>query len=384
MLMKRYPKTGQRGAPQAFARKLYEILEKEPPETVSWNSTGDAFSVNDVEKFSHEILMKYFRHSKFASFQRQLNLYGFRKITRGADAGAYSHQYFHQGRPNYLILVRRSSVVTPQVPADLDQDISETSHTSSDVNIQINQHTNNLVTEHQIIRNQAFTNPFHFSPMFRDSQQNMQMMPLNKTPDNFIFDHALPSEPLHSLEQQAAAFWNYHMSLTHQDKSSAAQCNQNWNLSEMYQKNLRSQTDHVDAQVRSNSCVSVTEDPLNFMKLWNSELKGECERSEVDRSLWPNALPSNGGGEQVLSESLNPRLFSSFSFPSFGKFPSFGSLNEAQFQFPANRDPLNLPFESVESFSDLQFPGPTSNWNGTPASTSTQRSDSYGSEQWRI
>jgi hypothetical protein len=46
------------------------------------------------------ILYRYFRQTKLTSFQRQLNLYGFRRITQGADSGAYYHPLFLQGRPS--------------------------------------------------------------------------------------------------------------------------------------------------------------------------------------------------------------------------------------------------------------------------------------------
>ncbi|CAM9932338.1 unnamed protein product [Ectocarpus sp. 6 AP-2014] len=99
---------GKRGAPQAFARKLAEILTTESTATISWNANGSAFQVHDVERFSEDILTKYYRHSKFSSFQRQLNLYSFRKIVKGVDAGGYAHPMFRRDRPDDLYHVRRS------------------------------------------------------------------------------------------------------------------------------------------------------------------------------------------------------------------------------------------------------------------------------------
>ena len=53
------------------------------------------------------ILFRYFRQSKLTSFQRQVNLYGFRRLTAGKDRGAYYHELFLRGRPDlYKRLVR--------------------------------------------------------------------------------------------------------------------------------------------------------------------------------------------------------------------------------------------------------------------------------------
>eukprot|EP00639_Heterosigma_akashiwo_P005052 CAMPEP_0194585832 /NCGR_PEP_ID=MMETSP0292-20121207/18022_1 /TAXON_ID=39354 /ORGANISM="Heterosigma akashiwo, Strain CCMP2393" /LENGTH=318 /DNA_ID=CAMNT_0039441425 /DNA_START=81 /DNA_END=1037 /DNA_ORIENTATION=+ len=62
-----------------------------------------------MEVFTEQILTKYFRHSKFLSFTRQLNLYGFRKvITCGPDEWAYEHKCFLRDRPDLLDFVRRT------------------------------------------------------------------------------------------------------------------------------------------------------------------------------------------------------------------------------------------------------------------------------------
>ncbi|CAM9395745.1 unnamed protein product, partial [Phaeothamnion confervicola] len=104
----KYPRFGKRGAPQAFAQKLFEILSNEDQEVVCWTASGSGFVLKDPRRFSEEVLIKYFRRNIFSSFQRQLNLYGFRKITKGPDAGAYCHPFFHRDKPEMLYYVRRS------------------------------------------------------------------------------------------------------------------------------------------------------------------------------------------------------------------------------------------------------------------------------------
>mmetsp|Transcript_10682 Transcript_10682/g.23638 ORF Transcript_10682/g.23638 Transcript_10682/m.23638 type:complete len:221 (-) Transcript_10682:49-711(-) len=87
-----YPRTGKRGVPQQFPRKLYDMLEAESKDDiVHWSSSGRAFRIADVSRFSKEVLSKYFKTSKFSSFQRNLNLYGFTKIRKGPDIDMYSH-----------------------------------------------------------------------------------------------------------------------------------------------------------------------------------------------------------------------------------------------------------------------------------------------------
>jgi len=78
-----FPRTGKRGVPQQFPRRLYEMLDSETklieaspnhPKVIAWSDSGTAFRIYDVTKFSVNVLPKYFRTKKFSSFQRNLNL----------------------------------------------------------------------------------------------------------------------------------------------------------------------------------------------------------------------------------------------------------------------------------------------------------------------
>jgi len=83
-----------------FPSQLHEMVTYSNMESImSWLPHGRGFMVHDTEKFVSEVLPNYFNHSRFASFQRQLNSYGFRRFTQGRDAGAYYHESFLRGRP---------------------------------------------------------------------------------------------------------------------------------------------------------------------------------------------------------------------------------------------------------------------------------------------
>lgn len=93
----------------SFPQKLYAIIELEK-DILCWTKKGLSFKINDTEKFANTIIPKYFRHTKMTSFQRQLNLYGFRRITKGDDSGAYFHPKFQQNKMELLCEIKRQPI----------------------------------------------------------------------------------------------------------------------------------------------------------------------------------------------------------------------------------------------------------------------------------
>ena len=91
--------------PNQFPWKLYDMLhiaEKRNEEhIISWIKGGKAFKVHSRDLFVEMYMKKMFNQTKFKSFQRQLNLWGFERIQSGPDKGSYFHPMFVKGRKEY-------------------------------------------------------------------------------------------------------------------------------------------------------------------------------------------------------------------------------------------------------------------------------------------
>ena len=70
--------SGQHHPVAEFLYQLTKMLTDDNSEIIEW--VEGRIKVHHPERLESEVLHKYFRHSKFASFQRQLNYFGFRKI----------------------------------------------------------------------------------------------------------------------------------------------------------------------------------------------------------------------------------------------------------------------------------------------------------------
>ncbi|KAM4686567.1 heat shock factor protein 1 isoform 2-T2 [Amazona ochrocephala] len=78
--------------------------------------SGSSFHVFDQGQFAKEVLPKYFKHNNMASFVRQLNMYGFRKVVHIEQGGLvkpekddteFQHPYFIRGQEHLLENIKR-------------------------------------------------------------------------------------------------------------------------------------------------------------------------------------------------------------------------------------------------------------------------------------
>mmetsp|Transcript_4733 Transcript_4733/g.6899 ORF Transcript_4733/g.6899 Transcript_4733/m.6899 type:complete len:389 (-) Transcript_4733:79-1245(-) len=97
-----------------FPVKLHSMLDMIEADglahVVSWQPHGRCFVVHKTKEFVNHVMPKYFKQTKMASFQRQLNLYGFNRLTGGIDKGGYYHELFLRGKVSLAFDIHRMRV----------------------------------------------------------------------------------------------------------------------------------------------------------------------------------------------------------------------------------------------------------------------------------
>uniref|UniRef100_A0A671PBA1 Heat shock factor protein 1-like n=1 Tax=Sinocyclocheilus anshuiensis TaxID=1608454 RepID=A0A671PBA1_9TELE len=128
----------------AFLTKLWTLVED--PDTdplICWSPSGNSFHVFDQSRFSKEVLPKYFKHNNMASFVRQLNMYGFRKVVHIEQGGLvkpekddteFQHPYFIRGQEHLLENIKRKVTTVSNIKHE-DLNTEEMSKMITDVEL---------------------------------------------------------------------------------------------------------------------------------------------------------------------------------------------------------------------------------------------------------
>lgn len=100
---------------KTFPWKLHEMLQLAEKEgfggIVSWLPDGTSFKVYEPILFVQEVMPKFFHQSKYKSFQRQLNLWGFERITTGLGKGGYTRSnHFFRYNPSEICKIKRRKI----------------------------------------------------------------------------------------------------------------------------------------------------------------------------------------------------------------------------------------------------------------------------------
>jgi hypothetical protein len=93
----------------SFPVVLFHVLSDTAySDIISWLPHGRSWRVLNPTQFSENVAPKYFKNqTKFASFMRQVNGWGFKRITKGPDRNAYYHEYFIRDIPDLVLRMSR-------------------------------------------------------------------------------------------------------------------------------------------------------------------------------------------------------------------------------------------------------------------------------------
>jgi hypothetical protein len=86
--------------PWALHEMLNQAEDRGFSNIVSWGSEGACFKVYDTKAFMKHVAPRYFRQTRYKSFQRQLHLYGFSRISSGKNRGHRAHELFIRHHKN--------------------------------------------------------------------------------------------------------------------------------------------------------------------------------------------------------------------------------------------------------------------------------------------
>lgn len=94
---------------EIFPQRLHAILsDPSLSEIISWLPHGQSFVIIRPDAFAEEVLPKYLpsdksSSTKYPSFTRKLNRWGFRQNSRGLDTGAFQHPLFKRDEPELCV-----------------------------------------------------------------------------------------------------------------------------------------------------------------------------------------------------------------------------------------------------------------------------------------
>ncbi|KAI4212072.1 MAG: hypothetical protein LQ351_005254 [Letrouitia transgressa] len=103
-----------------FVQKLRSFLDDpQNAHLIKWSENGDSFIVVDEDEFASTLIPELFKHKKYPSFVRQLNMYGFHKKVGLSDnsmraserknktPSEYYNPYFKRDRPILVWLISK-------------------------------------------------------------------------------------------------------------------------------------------------------------------------------------------------------------------------------------------------------------------------------------
>lgn len=94
------PSKDTNGFAKTFPQRLMDMISYKGSEgIIAWTKEGNAFTINDEDQLSKILLPLFFKKTKFLSFIRKINRWGFKRFLTGENTGAFYHEFFLRDQP---------------------------------------------------------------------------------------------------------------------------------------------------------------------------------------------------------------------------------------------------------------------------------------------
>ena len=206
-----------------FPWKLHEMLdvveENGDSSIVSWLPDGIAFKVHKPDSFVEKIMKRFFNQTKYKSFQRQLNLWGFERNSKKClEKGAYYHPLFRRGRRDLCQEMGRQKIKCPKDKKMMKSGIAPSAEGSAAQLIQtlpsptqssqlpaLPAGAAELLRQQQLYQTNDMLQLLHGLEKTRSSPATSQLLPLLSAPSaSAVLSQQLDAEILRSINARLA------------------------------------------------------------------------------------------------------------------------------------------------------------------------------------
>lgn len=115
-----------RGKNAKFPMKLMLLLDSEEyADIMEWTPHGRSFVIKNQEAFAFRVLHHHFKAGKYSSFVRKLYRWGFSRILRGDNHGAFYNENFLKGKYKLCRQIKACHARSPEVTYNLRKKIED-------------------------------------------------------------------------------------------------------------------------------------------------------------------------------------------------------------------------------------------------------------------
>lgn len=135
-----------------FPAKLHEILScPEYSHIITWMPHGRAWRVLNPKDFVEVVMPKKFSHqSKYSSFKRQVNGWGFKRFTHGPDRNSYFHKLFLRDKPHLIQRMMRISASASKKVSSVNEVEDKEPNFYEDLNAPSRHTSRDISDSHQV------------------------------------------------------------------------------------------------------------------------------------------------------------------------------------------------------------------------------------------